>query len=328
MKRLIVEEVMKQEKAKLLLKNISFDVEEAEVVGIKCSIDESHLLFDLIEGEKIPTSGKIQRQLTSMESDRKNDGLYEKLTVEKYLTFFNRLNGQKIDLANLKESFALIDCWKTAIEKLSLAQKKRVGLLRIYSAQPDLVLIESPLTDLDNEGIELYIKCLEIFKKEAIAVLVTAPYLEELILLSSKVYVKHESGLNQVDLSEEKGNHEPAYSANLQPNVFKILCKIDDKMIFFSPTEIDYIESINGVSQVHVGGESFPSALTMTELEARLIKFGFFRCHRSYLVNLQRVRELVSYSRNSFTLVLADEIKTKLPLSRTRLEELELLLEI
>ena len=52
MKRLIVEEVMKQEKAKLLLKNISFDVEEAEVVGIKCSIDESHLLFDLIEGEK------------------------------------------------------------------------------------------------------------------------------------------------------------------------------------------------------------------------------------------------------------------------------------
>lgn len=66
----------------------------------------------------------------------------------------------------------------------------------------------------------------------------------------------------------------------------------------------------------------------MTELEARLIKFGFFRCHRSYLVNLQRVRELVSYSRNSFTLVLADEIKTKLPLSRTRLEELKLLLEI
>ena len=83
---------------------------------------------------------------------------------------------------------------------------------------------------------DLYDEPLEIFKKEAIAVLVTAPYLEELILLSSKVYVKHESGLNQVDLSEEKGNDEPTYSANLQPNVFKILCKIDDKMIFFSPT--------------------------------------------------------------------------------------------
>lgn len=328
MKRLIVAGVMKQEKHKVILKNINFDIGEAEIVGIKCSMEESRILFDLIEEKKMPTSGRIERQFDTVQSDRKNDGLYEQLTVEHYLTFFNRLNGLKLDLATLKESFALIDCWKTPLEKLSIAQKKRVILLRIYSAEPDLVLIESPLTDLDKDGIELYLKCLALFKEKSIAILLTAPYLEELILLSSKVYVKNQAGLTPIDLSEEKENDDPVHSEKIQPNVFKILCKIDDKMIFFSPTEIDYIESINGVSQVHVSGDSFPSALTMTELEARLIKFGFFRCHRSYIVNLQRVRELVSYSRNSFTLVLADTIKTKLPLSRTRLEELKLLLEI
>lgn len=49
---------------------------------------------------------------------------------------------------------------------------------------------------------------------------------------------------------------------------------------------------------------------------------------RSYLVNLQRVSELVSYSKNSYTLILKGNSHIKLPLSRTRLEEMKELMGI
>ena len=57
--------------------------------------------------------------------------------------------------------------------------------------------------------------------------------------------------------------------------------------------------------------KDFVCALTLSELEVRLTGFGFFRCHRSYLVNLQRVREVITWTRNSFSLILDDERKVQ-----------------
>ncbi|MGX7419907.1 LytTR family transcriptional regulator DNA-binding domain-containing protein [Carnobacterium gallinarum] len=328
MKKLRILNVMKQDTSKVLLKNINLEVTQGEKVGIKCSADESDVLFNLIEGKTLPTSGQIETELSRILSDRKADGLYEKMTLAQYIHFFTQLAGTNADLASLKVQFSLIDGWHLPLSKLTIAQKKRVILLRMFLFKPELILIESPLTDLDNEGIELYLKCLDVYQTANCSILFTASYLEELILLSSTVYVKNAIGLEKIDLSEEKELNEDTVIEQVQPSVFKISCKVEDKIILFNPNEIDYIESIDSVSQVYVNHESFPSNLTMTELERRLGKFGFFRCHRSYLINLQRVRELISYSRNSYTLILNDEFKTKLPLSRTRLEEMKQLLEI
>ena len=109
-------------------------------------------------------------------------------------------------------------------------------------------------------------------------------------------------------------------------NIFRLSSHLDDKTIFFSPNEIDFIESINGVSNFSINSEYFPSSLTMDELEKKLLHFGFFRCHRSYLVNLQRISELISYSKNSYTLILKNSKET-LPLSRAKLDELKDLLQ-
>ncbi|WP_245612020.1 hypothetical protein [endosymbiont 'TC1' of Trimyema compressum] len=52
--------------------------------------------------------------------------------------------------------------------------------MRIFLFNPDLVLIESPLTDLDDEGIELYLKCIRVFEENNASIIFTASYLEEL----------------------------------------------------------------------------------------------------------------------------------------------------
>ena len=110
----------------------------------------------------------------------------------------------------------------------------------------------------------------------------------------------------------------------IQPVRFeKIPTKVNEKIVLFDPPEIDYIESNDGQSSLHINGEEFPTMFTMNELEERLQHFGFFRCHRSYIVNLQKVREVITWTRNSYSLILDDEKKSNIPLSKTKMAELK-----
>ena len=62
------------------------------------------------------------------------------------------------------------------------------------------------------------------------------------------------------------------------------------------------------------------------ELEERLARGGFFRAHRGYLVNLQHVKEVIPYTRDSFSLRLDDPASTVIPLSKSAAAELKDLL--
>ena len=50
--------------------------------------------------------------------------------------------------------------------------------------------------------------------------------------------------------------------------------------------------------------------------------FGFFRCHRSYIVNVQRVAKVERYTRNAFNLTLSDAAGTCIPLAKGRADAL------
>ncbi|MFS0907377.1 LytTR family transcriptional regulator DNA-binding domain-containing protein [Priestia aryabhattai] len=110
---------------------------------------------------------------------------------------------------------------------------------------------------------------------------------------------------------------------SMQVRFEKIPAKVNEKIILFDPTEISFIESNEGVSNLHVNGEVFPCSYTLNELFKRLQIFGFFRCHRSYIVNLQRVREVITWTRNSYSLILDDPKKSSIPLSKGNLSELK-----
>jgi ABC-2 type transport system ATP-binding protein len=110
---------------------------------------------------------------------------------------------------------------------------------------------------------------------------------------------------------------------SMQIRFEKIPAKVNEKIILFDPTEISFIESNEGVSNLHVNGEVFPCSYTLNELFKRLQIFGFFRCHRSYIVNLQRVREVITWTRNSYSLILDDSKKSSIPLSKGNLSELK-----
>ena len=329
---LSLEQLMKQQEQHIILKNITLTVNRQERLGLKMNQLEANTFFDLVEKKQEASSGLIVFQGQTILSDRREDQLYPTLTVKQYLSSFQKIAPQRtLELTALLEAFSLADIANERIKKLSYSQKKRISLARIYLFQPDLILLHSPLSDLSNEGIELYLRSLAAFNDHGTGMIFTSNYTEDLLLLSDKIYhYQPATGLVPTDLINPQDEVDTAtpQETNLHvPDIFKVSCKVADKTIFFDPIEIDFIESINSISMISVSGEKFPTTLTMSQLEEKLKAFGFFRCHRSYLVNLQRIAELISYSRNSFTLILKGAEQAKIPLSRSRLDEFKELLD-
>jgi len=69
-------------------------------------------------------------------------------------------------------------------------------------------------------------------------------------------------------------------------------------------TEIDYIEAAGDYMCIHTPGKTHILRATMKEMDKRLDPKMFQRVHRSAIVNLERVRELVSHTNGEYFLTL------------------------
>lgn len=94
----------------------------------------------------------------------------------------------------------------------------------------------------------------------------------------------------------------------------KILVNVDD--IFYVMAKDDY-------SYLYTDAERYLSTISLSQLETKLEKSGFFRVHRRYLVNLECVREVVPMYGGTLLLTLRDATGTQVPVSRRRVPSLK-----
>jgi two-component system LytT family response regulator len=104
----------------------------------------------------------------------------------------------------------------------------------------------------------------------------------------------------------------------------RIPVKTHGRVMIVNVAEIDWIEADGDYVSVHVGAKCWLLRETIMAAEARLALSGFVRIHRSTLVNINRVRELLPLSKGEFMVVLFDG--TELKLSRNHRFALERLL--
>jgi two-component system LytT family response regulator len=85
--------------------------------------------------------------------------------------------------------------------------------------------------------------------------------------------------------------------------------------------DIDWIEASDNYVLIHCGAETHVLRETMNTIETRLSKVQFQRVHRSTIVNIDRIKELQTWIRGDYRILLRDG--TQLTLSRTYRESLE-----
>jgi len=87
--------------------------------------------------------------------------------------------------------------------------------------------------------------------------------------------------------------------------------------------EVDYIEARDDAVAIYVGGASHLKAQRLSTLEGRLDPKRFIRVHRSFILNIDRLRSIELYAKDSRIAILEDG--AKVPVSRSgysRLREL------
>jgi two-component system LytT family response regulator len=98
-----------------------------------------------------------------------------------------------------------------------------------------------------------------------------------------------------------------------------------DRIRVLDVGEVDWIGIEGEQVMIHVGDQAYPIRRTLTELEARLDPACFFRAHRSAIVNLSRVKEVIPWFKGSHKLRLTTG--AEVDLSRARARALRKLLE-
>jgi two-component system LytT family response regulator len=88
--------------------------------------------------------------------------------------------------------------------------------------------------------------------------------------------------------------------------------------------EIDWIEAADQYVELHVGAKGHLLRQSMNHLEQKLDPEKFCRIHRSAIVKLDRITELIPNASGDWQVVLADG--TKLRLSRSRRQQLQSLM--
>lgn len=304
------------ENGELVLPKIEFDLMPNQAVGIITDLKRKHLLMNQL-------ADRSQYHLFHAQQNE-----YQWLTVKELIVFLIQVTERNESVTSLLDYFALTEEQKIKIKNLSPSKRMYVTLLRVFFAHQPFVVLEEPYFYLEEEDRRHFKRVLDdlLLKKQ---ILILTSNLEDALISCDTVYRLNERGFHHLDIrdtEEESQSIQKQHEVNI--TLQKISTKRKDKVILFDPPEIDYIESVEGSILVHVSGEEYICTSTLTELEQKLTNFGFYRCHRSYIVNLQKVREIITWTKNSYSLRLDSGQDAVVPLSRSKLQELKTLLRI
>jgi len=94
------------------------------------------------------------------------------------------------------------------------------------------------------------------------------------------------------------------------------------RIYLLAPQEIFWFEAEGELVFAKAGAHRYLVARTLAELEAGLDPRHFFRCHRSFIVNLAAIAEIVPEDSGNYRIIVRDTEKTAIPLSRRQARKL------
>jgi len=111
-----------------------------------------------------------------------------------------------------------------------------------------------------------------------------------------------------------------------KPQASKVLLKSAGRLFLISQKDICYASIEDGVISVMTTGptgmEGQSNCRTLEELLDSLDPNLFWRAHRSYLVNINRIKEVVPWFKSSYQLRMDDKKQTEIPVSRAQTKRL------
>jgi DNA-binding LytR/AlgR family response regulator len=214
------------------------------------------------------------------------------------------------------------------IEVIGEAKDGLQAIEQIERLQPDLVLLDIQMPGLDGFGVLDALQepppiifvtaydeyALRAFEVSALDYLLK-PYRQD--RLEAAVRRARTATLSKEALAQRSGS---LFESLVDQGRYLTRLAVQDreKIRLLDVTEIDWIGIEQGVLMTHVGEVAYATRSTLDNLEARLDPEYFFRAHRSVIVNLDRIQEIIPWFKGSYKLRLNTGIEVDLSRARAR----------
>jgi two-component system LytT family response regulator len=214
------------------------------------------------------------------------------------------------------------------VELIGEAEDGPQAVELIEREQPGLVLLDIQMPGLDGFGV------IEALEEPPPIVFVTAydEYAIRAFEVNALDYLlkpfSRERLEQAIHRAQEAQAEEQDFASRLAPlleslasqghYLTRLAVRDRDCIRVLNVDEVDWIGVENEQTFVHVGSEVYLTRRTLADLEMRLDPTRFFRAHRSAIVNLDRVKEIVPWFKGSHKLRLTTGAEVELSRAQAR----------
>ncbi len=225
------------------------------------------------------------------------------------------------------------------IEVVARAGNGLEAVERIEALEPDLVFLDVQMPGLDGLGVinklkadggpqPAFVLCtafeqyaLEAFRIEALDYLLKPVERDRLAITVDRV---RRTMLEPAQLDSAPQAPPPASAAKS-----KLLIRSGGRNLIVDAADVVYATIEGGTITVvttNLAGQV--NYKTIEELQSQLDPSSFWRAHRSYLVNIDRIREVIPWFKSSYQLRMDDKKSTEIPVSRVQTRRLRELFKL
>jgi two-component system, LytTR family, response regulator LytT len=225
------------------------------------------------------------------------------------------------------------------IEVAATASNGLEALNLIENLEPDLVFMDVQMPGLDGLGVIRKLRESDIPLPYFVMATAYDQYAVEAFRWEALDYLLKPVEKDRLAMAVERARKgiaeraKPVANAPAQPKPAlqrtKLLVKSNHRNFIVDAHDIIYATIDGGlITVVAANLEGQSNYRTIEELQSNLDSDMFWRVHRSYLVNIHRIKEVVPWFKSSFQLRMDDKKQTEIPVSRVQTKRLRALLKL
>jgi two-component system, LytTR family, response regulator LytT len=225
------------------------------------------------------------------------------------------------------------------IEILATASNGLEAVKLIQSLEPDLVFLDVQMPGLDGLGVIRKLREQEIPLPYFVMATAYDQYAVEAFRWEALDYVLKPVDKERLTVAIERARkavNDRAKVAQPEPAMpkpalqrSKLLVRSNQRNFIVDAQDVVYATIDDGLITVVANNlEGQSNYRTIEELQSNLDPDTFWRVHRSYLVNIHRIKEVIPWFKSSFQLRMDDKKQTEIPVSRVQTKRLRALLKL
>lgn len=234
-----------------------------------------------------------------------------------------------------KSKIEVVNEFTNGIEVLDFIQGNKIDVIFLDINIPHLdgMLLAKTLNQFKARPKIVFITAYENYAVDAFSLgvfdYILKPYSEDRItsmldkLEKSETNSSEISSYNNYISSDKKGT----INQNIEEITHKISLWKGDKLVVIDIDDIYYCEANERQTFIYTEKETFILKEGISEVENIINDKTFFRTHRSYIVNLTKVKEIIPWFNNTYILKLKDSAY-EVTVSRSKIKEFRLLMHI